>query len=350
MDKATLLTLRLANQQLISTRFTTPKDIVSYMGAMQAQDFNMAKWAIGVRIRGIKDLQVEEAVNKGDIIRTHIMRPTWHFVSRDDICWIMGLSTPRVKIAVRSYDKYTGLTDEIVVKTNLLISKILEKESNLTRQELGVRLKEHNIDVDTHHLNHIMYHAELDGIVCSGIVKEKKQTYRLLEEIAPQKESLSKDEALYRLANKYFGSHGPATLQDFIWWSGLTTSDAKRSLELIRSEFIFEPVNDQIYIFHNSSLPHVFDEDIIHLMPAFDELFVSYKDRKEIVAKEHHKKVIVSNGVFKPAVFYNGEIIGIWNRVVKKNKIVSEVVCFSEQSSSKKKLLDKAIADFAAYV
>jgi len=350
MNIADITTMRLANQQLVKTRYKTPREIVSWMGAMQAQDFNMAKWGVGVRLPGITDKQVEKAADDGELIRTHILRPTWHFVSRDDIHWMLQLSAPRVKLAIRSSDRDLELSDDLLRKTSSIIRKALEKESNLTRQELGTILKKADVECDSRRLSHIMYHAELDGLVCNGAVKDKKQTYALLEQRVPKTSNYNVDETLYRLAYKYFQSHGPATIQDFIWWSGLTASEARSALALIKPDFIFETAGEQTYIFHQSSSNYKHKDHVVHFLPAFDELLVSYKDRKEILALIHHKKVITSNGIFKPAIFYNGEIIGVWKKVSGKNGVLSETDCFSQPDRALSKLIKKASDDFDAYM
>lgn len=350
MNIADITTMRLANQQLVKTRYKTPREIVSWMGAMQAQDFNMAKWGIGVRLPGITDKQVEKAIDAGELIRTHILRPTWHFVSRDDIHWMLQLSSPRVKLAVRSSDRELELSDDLLKKTSAIIRKALEKESNQTRQELGAILKKADIECDSRRLSHIMFHAELDGLVCNGTVKDKKQTYALLEQRVPKTSNYNMDETLYRLAYKYFQSHGPATIQDFIWWSGLTATEARSAAALIKPDFIFETAGEQTYIYHQSSSGYKQRDDIVHFLPAFDELLVSYKDRKEILSLVHHKKVITSNGIFKPAISYNGEIIGLWKKILDKQNISSESEFFSQPDKALERLIKKASGDFDAYL
>lgn len=351
MDIPSLLVARLANQQLIQTDIKDAKSIVSWMGAMQAQDFNMAKWGIGVRLLGSTDTEIENTINKGDIIRLHILRPTWHFVSSDDIYWMLDLSASRLSTSLKTADKMLDLTPEFVSKTYSILIDILDKEPNLTRQEIGEKLNLNNSILDSHRLNCIMFHAEVDSIVCNGVVKGKKQTYDLLEKKVPKgNEVFNKEESLYKLARKYFQSHGPATLQDFVWWSGLTIKEAKTGIESIMPDFIQEVIEGQTYIFHNSTVNHKLEDDIVHLLPAFDELFVSYKDRKEILKLEHQKKVIISNGVFKPTVFLNGEIIGIWNRVVKKNRIISDISCFKNPSKKIQGLISQAATDFDKYM
>ena len=348
MNIADITTMRLANQQLVKTRYKTPREIVSWMGAMQAQDFNMAKWGIGVRLPGITDKQVEKAIDDGELIRTHILRPTWHFVSRDDIHWMLQLSAPRVKLAVRSSDRELELSDDLLKKTSAIIRKALEKESNQTRQELAAILKKADIECDSRRLSHIMFHAELDGLICNGAVKDKKQTYALLEQRVPKTSNYNMDETLYRLAYKYFQSHGPATIQDFIWWSGLTATEARSAAALIKPDFIFETVGEQTYIFHQSSSGYKHRDDIVHFLPAFDELLVSYKDRKEILSLVHHKKVITSNGIFKPAISHNGVIIGLWKKILDNRNISSEF--FSQPDKALERLIKKASGDFDAYI
>jgi hypothetical protein len=181
MDISSITLPRLYNQQLVTTKLDRPQDVVSWMGAIQSQDLEMAKWAIGLRLPEITYKQVEEAMNRGDIVRTHILRPTWHFIASEDIYWILELSAQRVLSMSKSYDKDLGFTDDFVLKTNLLLTKILENNANLTKEEIGHRLRDHGIECNTHTIRHILFKAELQGIVCSGTVNGREQTYDLLE-------------------------------------------------------------------------------------------------------------------------------------------------------------------------
>lgn len=350
MNPISIPMLRFACQQLITADFKTPRELVSWMGAMQAQDFNMAKWGIGVRLPETTDKDIENAMNRGEFVRTHILRPTWHFVSCDDIYWMLQLSAPRVKIAAGSADRALELTDEFILKTNLLITKILEKEPNLTRQEIGEKLQSNGIQYDNRRLNHIVFRAELDGIICNGTIRGKKQTYDLLENKIPKSDVVfDKDEALYKLAYKYFRSHGPATLQDFVWWSGLTTTDARKAIGFIMPYFITETIGSQIYLFHESCNHYNLGSDIIHFLPAFDETFVSYKDRKDTLALEHHKKVIVSNGIFHPTITKNGEVIGTWKKSLARKQLSIGTNYIQQPSREEQKLINTASDNLYAF-
>ncbi|WP_291103670.1 MULTISPECIES: winged helix DNA-binding domain-containing protein [unclassified Dysgonomonas] len=348
MKAEEILSLRLSNHQLDGTFVGEAYELVSWMGAIQAQDYNMAKWGIGIRIPEIPDQKIEEALNKGDILRLHILRPTWHFVSKDDIYWMLYLSLPRVKTAMRSYDKDLGLTESLIARTNSIIEKALQGNS-LTRQELKDVINRAGIDADNRTVNHIMMHAELDGVVCNGETKGKKQTYALLQEkVENTPDQFDKEECLYKLAFKYFRSHGPATLQDFVWWSGLTTAEARQGIALIGGDFIHETINDQTYIFHRDSKP-LNSNNLINLLPAFDEFTVSYKDRKESLHIDHHHKIITSPGIFRPAISLDGKVIGTWKKSSKKNEILdTEFFCTSNKKTQN--LVTKAIEGYKKYL
>lgn len=350
MNTFSITSMRLINQQLVNADFKTPGELVSWMGAIQSQDFTMGKWAIGVRLPGITDKEVEEAMNRGEFVRTHILRPTWHFVAAEDIYWMLELSSPRLRVGCRTYDKMFGITDEQIVKTNSLITKLLDKEPNQTRQEIAEKLQAEGVLGDNDRLYYTMFRAEMDGIICNGVPKGRFQTYDLLEKKVPKPISIiGKEESLYKLAYKYFRSHGPATLQDFIWWSGLKTTDARKAIELIKSDFLSETIENQTYIFHESCAGYKPESDMIHFLPAFDETFVSYKDRKEILALEHHKKVIVSNGVFQPTISRNGEVIGTWRRATGKKQIVINTNYIYKPTKKLEKLIKKATDELCAF-
>ena len=233
MKLADIAKIRLINQQIAGTKFKSIKDMVGWMGAMQAQDYAMAKWAVGVRLPNLTDQAVENAINNGEIIRTHLLRPTWHLVSADDIYWALELTAPRIMDSLKSRHTELGLSETILTKSNTIMEKALMGGKHLTREELMDELEKAKIPTDDNRLSHLLLWAELNGIVCSGAIKGGKQTHALLEERVSKTKSMTKEEALANLAKKYFTSHGPAALQDFAWWSGLSVGDAKSALEMV---------------------------------------------------------------------------------------------------------------------
>lgn len=344
MDSKEIPFLRLKNQQLTSTDFQTPKQLVSWMGAMQAQDFNQAKWAIGVRMPHLKEDQIEDAFNRGEIFRTHLMRPTWHFVSADDIYWMLELTSPQIKAVLNSRHRELGITEFLVNKCYLVIEDAINSSEHqaLTRDELLEALDHAGIPTDLQRASHFMLRAEIDGIVCSGPIKAKKQTYALLSKRVPVRKTLTKEEALAKLAKNYFMSHGPATLADFTWWSGLSVTEARKGLESIKNDFVSVKIASDTYWVTESSSKTVKTSDSVFLLPAYDEFLISYKDRSASITIENHKKAISSNGIFRPVVLVNGQISGLWKKVIKKDRIVVETEYFRPHNKAEEQSITKA--------
>ncbi|MBF7092814.1 AlkZ family DNA glycosylase [Flavobacterium sp. ALJ2] len=343
--------LRMVSQKILKTNFHEPQEIVKHLGAMQAQDYSMAKWAIGSRCDA-SEKSIEEAINSGKIIRTHILRPTWHFVSADDIYWMLDVSGPQVKKIVLSTAKKNGFDEKKLDKINSSIEKILAGNNSLTRDEI---MQELDIKKDSAqgflHSSIVMINAELDGLVCNGIMKGKQLTYSLLEEKAPKTSTkLTKEEGLAKLAKRYFESHGPATLLDFTWWSGFPATTAKLAIHSVESELDSIEVDGKKYWF-KKGLPSETDiPKSIHFLPSFDEILISYKTREITIAKEHQANAFTNNGIFWPIIIEDEKVIGTWKRTVKKEYIKIDTNFFETVSADKKSLVLKAIKPFENYL
>ena len=341
--------IRLTNQQILKTEFRSIKELAGWMGAIQAQDYAMAKWAIGIRVQNPTDKVVENAIDKGEIIRTHLLRPTWHFVMKEDLRWILELSAPRIKQSLNSRHRELALTDAVFEATNTLIRQALTGGHHLTREELILILKEAKIATGENRASHIFLRAELDGIICSGTVKGKKQTYALLDERIPKKRKFTREEALKKIAEKYYFSRGPATLQDFIWWSGLSVTDGRNALEMIRSGLMREEIDSKIYWF-KSPLISENDDSTAYLLPAFDEFIISYKDRTAALSLINHKKAVSMNGIFKPVIIINGKVAGLWKRTVKDKKVTIETELFQSFNNRIKKSIEKCAGTYGSFL
>ena len=349
MNVSDISTPRLQNQQIAATNFRTVKELVGWMGAMQAQDYNQAKWAIGTRLPHLTEEQIESAFNQGEIFRTHLMRPTWHFVSADDIYWLLELTAKQIKSTTKSRHRDLGLTENDLKKSKEVFVKSLEGNRALTREELGDQLNLAGINTFEQRLPHILMEAEIDGIICSGGIQEKKQTYALLAERVPVKKAFSKDEALALLAKKYFTSHGPATLPDFVWWSGLPIADARKALEMNKATLISETIGTDTYWFADSVYLPSSPPDSVYLLPAFDEYLISYKNRSAAITLEDHTKAISNNGIFRPIIVVNGQISGLWKRTIKKDTVLIELDHFRPHSKKEIRLIEKAAESFGHF-
>ncbi|HEX5875427.1 MAG TPA: winged helix DNA-binding domain-containing protein, partial [Pyrinomonadaceae bacterium] len=298
---------RLHNHKLSSSKFKQPADVVRWLGAVQSQDFNAAKWALALRMQNATNDIVEDAFNRGEILRTHVLRPTWHFVASEDIRWLLKLTAPRVNVKCGpNYRKYE-LDEKVFKRSNKAIATALKGGKHLTRAELKTALNRAGVACDDPiRLAHIVVRAELDAIVCSGPRRGKQFTYALLEERAAAARTLTHDEALAELTQRYFASHGPATLADFVWWSGLTTSDARRGIALLDGQLDRLMVDNVIYWnpAKPSTPPHA--NHSAHLLPAFDEYNVAYKNRQLVVDSTQ----TTNWDALGTTILINGRIVG----------------------------------------
>ena len=299
-----------------------------WFGAVQAQDFNAAKWALALRMRKATDAVIEEAFNKAEILRTHVMRPTWHFVAPEDIRWLLQLTAPRVNLrAGPNYRKFE-LDAAVFKRSNKIFTKALQGGKHLTRSALKSLLNAAGIDAnDGVRLAHILLRAELDGVICSGPRIGKQFTYALLEERAAAARVLNRDEALVELTRRYFKSHSPATLQDFVWWSGLTVEDAKRGVAEVGTT--------------RSARTKQSSPNSAHLLPAFDEYFVAYKDR-QIAAG-----TLSTWDVLGPTFIIDGIAAGTWKRT---NSGKVELNASRVLKESEKLALKQAVDRYADYL
>lgn len=341
---------RLVAQKLLEASPNSPQEIVHHLGAMQAQDYAMAKWAVGSRCDAT-EAAIEEAVNSAEIIRTHILRPTWHFVAADDIYWMLDLSAPQVKRFTASATKKYGLDAKKLDKLNAAIEKLLAGNNYLTRDEIMTELNIKKTSSEDFLSAAIMMNAELDGLVCNGKMKGKQITYALLEErVAKPKTELAKEEALAKLAKRYFESHGPATLLDFSWWSGFSPTTCKPAINAIELQLNSVEIENQTYWFGNEYSDEVNLRESIHFLPAFDEILISYKSREASILLEHQSKAFTNNGIFKPIILENSKVIGTWKRTIKKDHVKIETQFFTETRASEKEILLEGIKAFENYL
>jgi hypothetical protein len=339
---------RLINQQIAISVTTTIKETVARMGAMQAQDYAMAKWAIGLRCKGTTNMDVEAAINKGDIIRTHVLRPTWHFIAAEDIYWMLELSAPQIKKLMKTRFKQFEFTDSLVAKSNAVIKKTVTGGKHCTRATLVAALHKANIKTDENRASHLLMYAELDAIICSGEIKNNQPTYALLKERVNPLKKINREFALEKLAKTYFASHGPATLADFGRWSGLPVKDATSGLEMIQPTLISETISNQTFWF---SEQHSAKEatPAVYLLPAFDELLIGYKTREISIMESHHAKAFTKNGIFNPVIVKNGKVTGIWKRSFNKDKLTIEPAYFEPPDKTTINLVKKVAKKYGAF-
>jgi len=235
MDARDILHRRINTQRLAGDPFARPEDMVRSLVGVQSQDYGNARWSVGQRTANCTDADVARAFDEGRILRTHVLRPTWHFVTPEDIRWLLTLTAPRVH-ALNAYSyRQLDLDDAIFARCETLITDTLQGGNQLTRPGLAALLADAGIVANALRLSYIMMHAELDGLICNGAMRGKQHTYALLEERASQATTWTHEESLAELALRFFSGHGPVSLRDYVRWSGLTVADARAGLEMVKA-------------------------------------------------------------------------------------------------------------------
>ena len=344
---------RLHNQFLSQTNLTEPSQVVECLAAVQSQDYAGAKWALAQRLKDTTtDNALDQAFNAGKILRTHILRPTWHFVAPQDIRWMLALSAPRVHAVNGFMYRQQELDRASIKKSYAVLEKTLQGNKHLTRTELGSAFEEAGIkNASSSRLGYFLMSAELDGVICSGPRRGKQFTYALLEERAPQVQVLTREEALAELTRRYFVTRGPATLHDFTWWSGLTMADAKQGIDAVRSQFVSEEIDGKTYWFDNSISPAREKSPAAHLLPNYDEYFIGFKDRSAIgeVAKEAG---IQSDdpSFIAHVIILDGQLVGGWRRTLKKEKVLLEYMLITQLTKAQMSAVDKAASRYGEFL
>lgn len=347
MSQTTIARQRLAQQRLSQNPLLTPEAVVAWLGAVQAQDYPGAKWSLGMRMPGATDDALDQAFNEGKILRIHVMRPTWHFVTPADIRWIVELTAPRVKALNATMDRRLELDETLFASSRDVIIRALEGSNFLTRAELSDTLAQAGIIAEGQRLAYILHRAELDAILCSGPRRGKQFTYALTAERAPQAIKLERDEALAELARRYFTSHGPATLKDFSWWSGLTIADAKAGAEMNNSTLAHDSIEGQIYWFSPSADPAPQPSQQAYLLPTYDEYVIGYAayDRGRMAGVQEDNPFL-----FNSTIIHDGSIIGTWQRTFKSKSAVIQLAPFAPLADVEMELVTEAAQRYGQFI
>jgi Winged helix DNA-binding domain len=341
---------RLGNQLVTAAGLQRPADVVRWLGAVQAQEYEPAKWALGLRMQErAVDAEIERAFDHGRILRTHVMRPTWHFVTPSDIRWLLELTAPRVQQRMSPYNRLLELDARTLARGTGVIERALGDRRCLTRTELGNRLQRGGLPMAGQRLAHLMLHAELERVVCSGPRRGKQFTYALVAERAPRALRLSRDEALDTLSRRFFGSHGPATIRDFVWWSGLLTADAKRGLDMIKPTH--EEVGGRVYWTLDQPPRGTMRRHAAHLLPIYDEYLVAYRDREAV---PHGPSVVTSGSRgpvnFQHALVIAGQVAGTWRATRHPAGVLIEAIPLRPLTARERRAVAEAVRRYERFL
>jgi hypothetical protein len=340
---------RLVSQHLIPAGIKRTEVLVSWLCAIQAQDYPASQWAIGIRLPGITDQVTKQAIADFQIVRSWIMRGTLHLAAASDIRWLLNLVAPRLIRTTAPRYRQLELSEDTFNKSNDLLVRALEGGKELTRDELSKIFQNAGIETTGQRMPHLLQRAALEQLICFGAKREKQFTFTLLDEAIPPANPKSRDEALAEIAKRYFISRGPATLHDFVWWSGLTARDARQGLESVKSLLTPISIDGQDYFFSENIWRRNIDPDTTFLLPPFDEFVIAYRDRSALLDAHLTKQVISANGIFYPVVIVSGKVAGVWKRTFQKNKVLIEINPFITLSKNIQAKITDSAKDFGKF-
>jgi hypothetical protein len=342
--------LRLSNQGMGAGRFKNPADAVRWFGAVQAQDYLGSLWALGLRLPGSDEASVERAVADRSIVRTWPLRGTLHFVAAEDVRWFLDLSGARTIAREAGRYRQLGLDEATFAKSGRVIARALEGGRQLTRAELADALEREGVATEDQRLIHLLNRSALEGLTCYASRRGKQFTFALLDEWVPPSKGLSREGALAELAGRYFRSHGPATLEDFVWWSGLKTADAREGLETARPRMELEVIEGRTYWLSSSKTVVAEVKSVAQLLPAFDEYTVAYKDRGAVLHPSHTRRPDAATAVLGPTAILDGRAVGTWKRTLKGGSVVIETSLWTTLKRAERSALDEAARRYGEFL
>lgn len=338
---------RLAAQHVGASRVRTVQGVVSWLLAVQAQDPLAARWALGARLPGVTERDVIAALDDGRILRTHVMRGTWQYVVPGDLQWLLSLFGPKVRASAARRHTELGLDAKTLARSEGLLEKALRKHRALTREAAREVLEAGGVSTKEQRLSHLLIDAELSGLLCSGPHEDGKATWALIEHrVGAAKTLPSRAELLGQLATRFFESRGPATLEDFRWWTGLTAGDAKAGLETARPVLQSKRVDDRTLWWREDHAPAVTHG----LLPAFDEFLIGYQRRDDVLDPQHVKRINAGGGLLAPVLVHHGKVVGIWRRTLATKSVQVELDWFGKPTAAQQRAMRGEAERYATFL
>jgi hypothetical protein len=349
-DAAGIVRRRLAAQRISTTAFAHPEEVVSWLGAVQAQDYLGALWAVGLRVQGACEEDVERAIAERKIVRTWPMRGTLHFVAAGDARWMVELLARKPLAAAAGRFRALGLDERVLKRARDVVIRSLEGGRRLARPDVYRVLERAKIATDGQRGVHVLWHLAHERLICFGPREGKQHTLVLFEEWLPGAKGVPREEALAALASRYFSGHGPATLADFAWWSGLKLADARLAVLAAGEALAMESIGAEPYFYAPSAASPASSRGRAHVLPAFDEFLVGYVDRSAALDAADQNQVNDGGGILSPTIVYEGRVIGTWKRTLARRELVVSAAPFVALDEAKSRALDRALRRYAQFL
>jgi hypothetical protein len=349
MDDLTIARWRMRTLRLDGTPYPSPTAVVGGLLGVQAENHLQASWAVAARTRDTTEDEFQRLFDTGEILRTHVLRPTWHFVLPADIRWLVELTGPRIRRLLRQVQRSAGVDDAMLQRSADVIVEALSGGTHLTRDELGARLRDAGIATDDGRLGVHVYHAETSALICSGAMHGSDHTYALLDDRAPDTARLDRDEAVAELVRRYFTGHGPATERDLSYWASMTLTDIRAGLAAASDHLDNAEHNGRTFWF--AGAPPATDaapDPRGHLLQILDEYHNGYQDSRGVLDVAG----IVPSG--RPAnvgmALVDGQMVGGMRRTLRSDDVRFDVNLFRRLEPDERATLDDAAARYGDFL
>lgn len=349
-ESSFIIAHRLHTQRLLDDHFTTAAEVVAHFGAVQGQDYLYSLWALGQRVAGATEASIEQAIADRQLVRNWPMRTTLHYVTAADARWIVKLNAERTLRSATRRLREEGLDDDTLARSRRVIVAALRANGPMARPDLLKTLDAAGVSPAGQRGYFMLWYHANEGLIAIGPRMGKQQSIVLLDDWLPPTKELTRDEALAELARRYFTSHGPAQVKDFIWWSSLAAAEARAGLEMVKSQLARETIGSKEYWFEPAQPVEAVTRPTAHLLPYLDEYIVAYRDRDAVQDPAYNALVDSGNVIFHAPFLIDGRVAGFWKRELKKERAIIEVTSFRPLSDAERNTLVAAGAQFGAFL
>jgi hypothetical protein len=348
MDDRAIARWRTHTLRLSGQTYASPAAVIEGLLAMQAENHPQASWAVATRTSGLTEAEFRRLFDAGVILRTHVLRPTWHFVRPDDIRWLVELTAPRIRPTLGSLRRAHDLDDATIERSAELIVEALSGGTHLTRDALGARLRDAGLPAQGQSLGVMMFHAELSCLVCSGAMAGKDHTYALLDERAPNARRLDRDEARAELVLRYFTGHGPATERDLTYWATMTLTDVRAGLADVADQLDQIEHDGRTYWFAQQPPDYQPPAPRAHLLQTLDEYHNGYQDSRYVLDVDGI--VPRGRGATVGMTLVDTQMVGDMRRTVRSNEVVFDIGIFRDLGDDELDALHEAAGRYGTFL
>ena len=349
MDALEIAHLRLRAQHLTGPPAPDLADVVRSLGAVQAQEFAPALWSVAQRTSGYDEDAVRRAYDDGLLLRTHALRPTWHFLLPEDIGWVQRLTAPRVHGVSRYYYKQVGIDDVVAGRAAEVMLEALDGGAHLTRAELAQALARSGIEASGVRLAYLVMHAELEGLIASGVMRGKQHTYAPLAERAPASVRWEPDDPLAELTRRYLSGHGPATVKDLSWWASLTLTQVRDGIARLGDDVTSVDVDGLTYWFVGAAEGERAPSPTVRLLQAYDEFGVAFTEGRAVMNVAGHQLAPPNANTVVHLLVLDSQVVGLWRRVVRKGGLDAALTTAVRLGARQRQAVEAAFAEYAQF-